>query len=218
MQALQLLLALVCAALLAMMAPARADIVIGRSPLPMASLVAEQRPQWPDSPAGLLQTLSQLAQPVEAEEVASLAAAAQMASMPGGGNDKYAEAVNALKDDIMTKLKQIERENEWVTEVRKVIDQYSGKLANVEQNIERLRGQVKELYRKKKQIENVQLQMALKDKLQDAMEDLETLKSAIGHVKKKQDEFHQTRQTIEQTIAGINSQLSSLQDGPEEAL
>lgn len=112
----------------------------------------------------------------------------------------------------MVKLRQIERESEWVAEVRKVIEQYTGKLTNVETNIDHLRTQVKELYRKKKQIENIQLQMALKDRLQEAMDDLETLKSAIGHVKQKQEEFTKTRKTIEQTIAGINNQLTTLQN------
>lgn len=113
----------------------------------------------------------------------------------------------------MTKLRQIERESQWVTGVRTIIDQYSEKVQNVEENIENLRNQVKELYQKKKQIENIQLQMSLKEKLRDALEDLETLKTAISHVKKKEEEFSNTRGTIERTISGINKQLAALQQG-----
>lgn len=123
---------------------------------------------------------------------------------------KLDNALDAVKSDIVSKVHEIDEEKQWVESVKKIIDHYEKKITRVEANISQLRDDVKRLYRKKKQIENLKLQNQLEAKLRDANSDLNTLQSALSHVKAKADEFSKTRDEIMSTITNINTQLSRL--------
>jgi len=106
--------------------------------------------------------------------------------------------------------RQINDEKAWVTQVRKIVEQYNKKVKRVLADIEKTKNEVKVLFKKKKQIENLKIQRALQKKLKDATADLNTLKSALNHVKSKASEFSKTKSQIKKTIISIHTQLAKL--------
>jgi len=124
--------------------------------------------------------------------------------------DKLDVALAAIKQDIMVRNRQLEEEKKWVAEVRKVIEQYNKKVHRVSADVIKTRGEVKSLFKKKKQIENLKIQRKLEEKLKDATSDLATLQQALHHVKSKASEFGKTKQEIKKTIYNIHTQLAKL--------
>lgn len=124
--------------------------------------------------------------------------------------DKLDVALAAIKQDIMVRNRQLEEEKKWVSEVRKVIEQYNKKVNRVTTDIKKTRSEVKALFKKKKQIENLKIQRQLEAKLKDATSDLATLQQALHHVKSKASEFDKTKQEIKKTIYNIHTQLAKL--------
>jgi len=124
--------------------------------------------------------------------------------------DKLDVALAAIKQDIMVRNRQLEEEKAWVNEVHKITEQYNKKVHRVEADIVAVRNQVKELFKKKKQVENLKIQRQLEAKLKDATSDLATLQQALHHVKSKSAEFEKTKNEIKETIYGIHTQLAKL--------
>lgn len=130
-----------------------------------------------------------------------------------GSDDKDKQLQDALqnvKDQIVAKASQIKSEKKWVKEVTKIIETYVQKTRRVNANIRSLQKDVKGLFRKKKQIENLVLQRRLQDKLKIASKDLNTLESALKNVKTKEDAFTKSKHDISETIAAVQEELSKL--------
>jgi septal ring factor EnvC (AmiA/AmiB activator) len=119
-------------------------------------------------------------------------------------------ALEAVKEDILSTNKQITDERKWVIAVAKIIASYNDKMKRVESHIIALRKEMKALYRKKKQIENLKLQKALEAKLKEARDELATLTHSLKHVAVKQGELNRSGSDLRQTIAGIQAQLAKL--------
>jgi histone H1/5 len=119
-------------------------------------------------------------------------------------------ALEAVKEDILATNKQINDERRWVIAVSKIIKSYTNKMQRVEAHIIALRKEMKALYRKKKQIENLKLQKALQAKLKEARAELATLMNSLKHVARKQGELNKSGRDLRQTIAGIQGQLAKL--------
>jgi len=119
-------------------------------------------------------------------------------------------ALAAVKEDILSTNKQITDERKWVIAVAKIIASYNDKMKRVEAHIIALRKEMKSLYRKKKQIENLKLQRALEAKLKEAKAELATLTSSLKHVSVKQGELNRSGSDLRLTIAGIQAQLAKL--------
>jgi len=119
-------------------------------------------------------------------------------------------ALAAVKEDILSTNKQITDERKWVIAVAKIIASYNDKMKRVEAHIIALRKEMKALYRKKKQIENLKLQKALEAKLKEARDELATLTNSLKHVQVKQGELNKSGADLRQTIAGIQAQLAKL--------
>jgi len=119
-------------------------------------------------------------------------------------------ALEAVKEDILSTNKQINDERRWVIAVGKIIKSYNTKMARVEAHIIALRKEMKMLYRKKKQIENLKLQKALEAKLKEAKAELKTLRNSLKHVAVKQKDLNKSGADLRATIAGIQGQLAKL--------
>jgi len=166
--------------------------------------------------------LSAIPEPAAAQEPNQIALAEMGQTVEGptgrrptpAGNkkpkDKLDVALAAIKQDIMVRNRQLEDEKAWVSEVHKITEQYNKKVHRVEADIVQVRNQVKELFKKKKQVENLKIQRALEAKLKDATSDLATLQQALHHVKSKSQEFEKTKNEIKSTIYGIHTQLAKL--------
>jgi len=119
-------------------------------------------------------------------------------------------ALEAVKENILLTNKQINDERRWVIAVGKIITSYNTKMKRVEAHIIALRKEMKALYRKKKQIENLKLQRALEAKLKEAKAELATLTHSLKHVAVKQGELNKSGRDLRLTIAGIQGQLAKL--------
>jgi hypothetical protein len=123
---------------------------------------------------------------------------------------ELADALQSVKDQIVAKANQVKNEKKWVREVTKIIETYVHKTRRVNANIRLTQEQVKILFRKKKQIENMVLQRKLERKLMVANKDLDVLRSAIHNVKNKATAFSKSKDDIRKTIGSIEAQLSVL--------
>jgi len=119
-------------------------------------------------------------------------------------------ALDAVKQDILATNKQINDERRWSIAVHKIVTSYKGKLARVDAHIIALRKEMKALYRKKKQIENLKLQRALETKLKEARAELSLLTTSLKHVAVKQGQLNRSGADLRATIAGIQGQLAKL--------
>lgn len=123
---------------------------------------------------------------------------------------ELAEALQSVKDQIVHKANQIKSEKKWVHEVTKIIEAYVRKSRRVNANIRSLQKEVKTLFRKKKQVENMILQRKLESKLRLATVDLATLQAAISGVKNKEDAFKKSKHDIKTTIGALEAELAKL--------
>jgi len=128
-------------------------------------------------------------------------------------------ALAAVKEEIMVRVKKLHQEKDWSKKVATLIDEYQQKLAKVTGNISHLRSQTKALLRKKKQIQNVQIQGKLRYKLQLAQEDLNRLQKQMEHIAGKEHEFSDTEKQLKGTMAQLKNSLLRLrgQDVPRLA-
>jgi len=127
---------------------------------------------------------------------------------------QLAAALEAVKADMISKGKQVLEEKQWTDDVKGVIEQYTKKISNVYLNIEKLKKDMGDLYRKKQQIINAQIQKSLTQKLKDSKSDLQTVQAALDKVTNTQMEFEQSKKDIQATIDSIFAQLSELKGQP----
>jgi len=119
-------------------------------------------------------------------------------------------ALGAVKEEIMVRAKELHLEKNWSGKVAKLIDEYQQKLNKVSGNIVAMRAQVKALLRKKKQIQNVQVQKKLRYKLQLAQADLNRLQKQMEHIAGKENEFTDTEKQLKSTMNALKNSLLKL--------
>jgi valyl-tRNA synthetase len=125
-------------------------------------------------------------------------------------DQELAEALQTVKDQIVTKANEIKAEKKWVREVTKIIEAYVKKTRRVNGNIRKLQNEVKVLFRKKKQIENMIVQRKLEKKLKVALTDLNTINLALKNVKIKESAFNKSKKSIKETINAMQTALKKL--------
>jgi len=130
---------------------------------------------------------------------------------------QLAAALEAVKADMISKGKEILEEKQWTDDVKTVIATYQKKITNVYANIESLKVQMGNLYRKKQQIINAQIQKSLTAKLADSKSDLATVQAALDKVTNTEMEFAQSKKDIQSTIDSIFAQLAELKGQPTPA-
>jgi len=119
-------------------------------------------------------------------------------------------ALGAVKEEIMVRAKELHKEKDWAKKVAKLIDEYQQKLSKVTGNIAHLRAQTKALLRKKKQIQNVQVQNKLRYKLELAQADLNRLQKQMEHIAGKENEFADTEKQLKSTMNALKNSLLKL--------
>jgi len=127
-------------------------------------------------------------------------------------------ALDAVKEEIMVRAKELHLEKDWSNKVATLIDQYQQKLTKVTNNISLLRSQTKALLRKKKQIQNVQVQNKLRAKLQMAQGDLNRLQKQMEHIAGKEHEFTATETQLKETMNALKNSLLKLRGQEVAAL
>jgi hypothetical protein len=119
-------------------------------------------------------------------------------------------ALGAVKEEIMVRAKELHKEKDWASKVSTLIDEYQQKLSKVTNNIVALRVQTKALLRKKKQIQNVQVQNKLRYKLKLAQSDLNRLQKQMEHIAGKENEFTDTEKQLKGTMNALKNSLLKL--------
>jgi len=119
-------------------------------------------------------------------------------------------ALGAVKEEIMVRAKELHKEKDWSQKVATLIDEYQQKLSKVSNNIVLLRTQTKALLRKKKQIQNVQVQNKLRHKLKLAQADLNRLQKQMEHIAGKENEFSDTEKQLKGTMNALKNSLLKL--------
>jgi len=127
---------------------------------------------------------------------------------------ELAEALQTVKDQIVAKANEIKAEKKWVREVTKIIEAYIKKIRRVNANIRSMQTEVKALFRKKKQLENMIVQRKLEKKLKVAITDLNTINLALRNVKIKENAFQKSKTSIKQTIGAMQAALRKLRGAP----
>lgn len=124
--------------------------------------------------------------------------------------DKLEIALQAVKEEIMVRARELHNEKDWVKRVEGLVSEYNQKLKKVTSNIDKLRLQTKELLKKKKQIQNAQIQAKLRDRLQTAHADMQRLQKQMAHIKSKEDEFSETEKRLKDTMNALKGSLLKL--------
>lgn len=119
-------------------------------------------------------------------------------------------ALGAVKEEIMVRAKELHLEKDWSKKVANLIEEYQQKLQKVTGNIVSLRAQTKALLRKKKQIQNVQVQNKLRYKLKLAQSDLNRLQKQMEHIAGKENEFSDTEKQLKGTMNALKNSLLKL--------
>jgi len=132
-------------------------------------------------------------------------------------DQELADALQSVKDQLVYKANQIKNEKRWVREVTKIIEAYVKKARRVNAHIRGMQAEVKNLFRKKKQIENMIVQRKLEMKLKVAKKDLDTVKEAMKNVSKKQQAFTKSQTDIQMTISAMSNELGKLRGEPLES-
>jgi chromosome segregation ATPase len=132
-------------------------------------------------------------------------------------DQELSDALQNVKDQIVYKANEVKREKRWVREVTKIVETYIKKSRRVNANVRNLQNEIKILFRKKKQIENMIVQRKLETKLKVANTDLTTIRAAIKSVKEKEAAFKKSKTDIKQTIGAMEKELSKLRGEPTES-
>jgi chromosome segregation ATPase len=130
--------------------------------------------------------------------------------------DKLEIALQAVKEEIMVRARELHNEKDWVKRVEGLVSEYNQKLKKVTSNIDKLRLQTKELLKKKKQIQNAQIQAKLRDRLQTAHADMQRLQKQMAHIKSKEDEFSETEKRLKDTMNALKGSLLKLRGQTEK--
>jgi hypothetical protein len=125
-------------------------------------------------------------------------------------DQKIVQALDAVKSELVSKGQELTREREWANAVEDMVSQYQAKLHNVHEHITKLHDEMKDLLVKKKQIENVEIQQQLKEKLSLAEVDMSTLNDALEHVRTQTEKFGNKRKELEQQIKTLEDQMVKL--------
>jgi len=124
---------------------------------------------------------------------------------------KLNDALEGVKQDIVSTSQQIQTERDWVLNVQKFVSDYEDKITRTQDHVVILRNDMTKLLQKKKQIENLKLQRQLEAKLTDAQAEMDKLQNSYTHIKQKQGQLHQSHQDLSSTIATIKAQIAELQ-------
>lgn len=125
--------------------------------------------------------------------------------------DPLDAALLQIKDDVVLEATDLKHELEWIKEVDVMLASYQAKKTKVTTDVEDLRGKLKVLLKKKRQLENLKIQQQLQTQLESARADLGTLDGALSAVEDKQSEFVVTKSDVEATISKISGALETLQ-------
>jgi chromosome segregation ATPase len=128
-------------------------------------------------------------------------------------DDQLDAALDQIKSDVIAKARDLREENDWVNEITKIMDAYKTKTDRVKADIAKQTLELKELLKKRRQIENLKLQNELEKKLKDAESDLVTLQRATASVKAKELAFNKNTADVTSTVAAIKAQLEKLKGG-----
>lgn len=133
---------------------------------------------------------------------------------------KLRQGIIQIEGDIVRKMGDLQSSIQWDNAVKAVILDFKSKVAGVKQSIVTKKTKLKTMLKKKRQLENLLLQIELKQKLVEAKDDMANLKTALHGVSKKKSKFNSNMEEVEDVVKNLTEQLKTLNGGalPEGAL
>lgn len=137
----------------------------------------------------------------------------------GSGDDAQKELVSLMqgivqiKSDIIRKSGDLQSESQWVASVKQIILQFKSKVLNVRSAMDVKKTQLKTLLHKKRQLENLSLQIELNKKLDEAKTDMKDLKTALKGIDKKKTKFGANEAAVREQVEALTKQLTVLNGG-----
>lgn len=124
--------------------------------------------------------------------------------------EQLKDAIQAVSEDVLATARDLREEAKWVHEVETILKGYETKVTRVETDITAQREQLKAMIKKKRQLENLQLQKGLELKLKDANGDLKLLGQATTSIENKEKDFNKNVEAVQATITNLETQLTTL--------
>jgi len=131
--------------------------------------------------------------------------------------DRLQLALDAIKEEIIEKSKKIAEQAKWVKDVKGIIGVYETKTEKVNGAINQLRLEVKDLYKKKKQIDNLMGQKKIQEQLENAHETLTNLVNALKTTEDHAHDINSSKSKIMESIHGLEDKLDKLKGAPPKA-
>jgi chromosome segregation ATPase len=126
---------------------------------------------------------------------------------------KLKHAIIQIKGDIARKVDDLQSEMAWVQQVKIIIVNFETKINNTKAAILTKKEKLKTLLKKKRQLENLLLQLKLQTKLMEAGKDMASLKTALRSVAEKKKDFQKNADEVHATVAAITQELMTLNGG-----
>lgn len=126
---------------------------------------------------------------------------------------KLKSAIIQIKGDIVRKVGDLRSEANWVSEVKVITTQFREKITKTKAAIQDKKILLKALLKKKRQLENLLLQLKLQAKLNEAKTDLGSLQTALRSVAEKKATFAINSQEVQKTVDEITSEIKLLNGG-----
>jgi len=131
--------------------------------------------------------------------------------------DKLSVAFQAIKEDIMQNASDLRSEKKWSRAVKKLVGMYRQKMSKVSEHVTELKKETRNLLRKKRQIQNAQIQRKLTRKLRYAQADMLLLQKQLAHITNKESEFSATEKNLKETMRQLRLHLRKLRGTKEPA-
>lgn len=122
-------------------------------------------------------------------------------------------AITQIKGDIMRKSSDLRSEADWVAAVKGVMIQFELKVNKTKAAITDKKTKLKRLLKKKRQLENLLLQIKLEMKLAEARKDMSHLTTALRGVALKKSNFNTNKKQVQQTVDQIKAEIKTLNGG-----
>lgn len=122
-------------------------------------------------------------------------------------------AITQIVGDIQRKIGDLRSEIDWVGAVKNVMLDFHTKVQMTKDAIKHKKKKLKKLLKKKRQLENLVLQLQLEEKMAEAKRDLSTLNTALRGVQEKKEGFLINHAEVNATVAAITDELKKLNGG-----
>lgn len=124
--------------------------------------------------------------------------------------EKLQNALTTVENAAKERIGQIKRQNTWSSAAQKLVEELGGKRHKVLQHVNQLTTEIKDLLKKKKQLQNKKLQDALVERLEVTHNNLRKIRRQSHNVRKNQAAMLHQKEQLAHALEGIKRSLAVL--------